>query len=226
MGTSGWMYDWNKGGDLRWYAIHSGLNAVELNASFYRFPFPSQIMSWTKVGSGLRWSVKVHRSVSHVHRLNEASLKPFRRFLELMMPLDPLVDFYLVQLPPSFSMNNNNVGRLESFVSMAKLGHRLAVEFRHTSWFNDEALRLAERLGFTLVSVDSPEATFIRASNGILYLRLHGRSAWYAHEYTEDELRGLAGEVRRQSPEAVYVFFNNDHWMLENARLMLRLLAT
>ena len=38
VGTSGWMYPWNLGRSLEWYVNHSGLNAVELNASFYRIP--------------------------------------------------------------------------------------------------------------------------------------------------------------------------------------------
>ncbi len=48
VGTSGWAYKWNKGGNLEWYLENSGLNAVELNASFYRFPFPNQIKGWVK----------------------------------------------------------------------------------------------------------------------------------------------------------------------------------
>jgi uncharacterized protein YecE (DUF72 family) len=37
-GTSGRLYDWNLGGSLEWYARSPGLNAVELNSSFYRIP--------------------------------------------------------------------------------------------------------------------------------------------------------------------------------------------
>ena len=33
VGTSGWAYFWNPDG-LDWYVRNSGLNAVELNASF------------------------------------------------------------------------------------------------------------------------------------------------------------------------------------------------
>ena len=43
VGTSGWSYGWNKGGNLDWYLRNSHLNAVELNASFYRFPNRNQI---------------------------------------------------------------------------------------------------------------------------------------------------------------------------------------
>jgi len=59
VGTSGWLYDWNEGGTLDWYVRFSGLNAVELNASFYRLPFRRQVESWARRGSSLRWSVKI-----------------------------------------------------------------------------------------------------------------------------------------------------------------------
>ncbi|MEM1508337.1 MAG: DUF72 domain-containing protein [Thermofilaceae archaeon] len=54
VGTSGWLYGWNEGGGLEWYVSHSGLNAIELNASFYRFPFPAQVKSWVKRGGRLK----------------------------------------------------------------------------------------------------------------------------------------------------------------------------
>ncbi|MFZ8792916.1 MAG: hypothetical protein ACO2O2_03370 [Acidilobaceae archaeon] len=37
-GTSGWLYDWNLGGSLEWYAR-------ELSSSFYRIPSSSQVRS-------------------------------------------------------------------------------------------------------------------------------------------------------------------------------------
>jgi len=224
VGTSGWVYDWNEGGDLRWYVEHSGLNAVELNASFYRFPFPSQVRSWSARGSRLRWAVKVHRSITHVHRLNPRALEVWQRFRGRFEPLDPLTDFYLFQLPPSFAAGEGAEERLRGFARAAGLGPRMAVEFRHPSWFDGRGLELCRELGATFVSVDSPAGTFIGTSNGIVYLRLHGRSAWYAHDYSAEELRELARSVLELSPRKVYVFFNNDHWMLGNARAMLALL--
>jgi len=53
---------------------------------------------------------------------------------------------------------------------------------------------------------------------------LHGRGAWYVYEYSEEELRELARKVVELSPTRVYAFFNNDHWMLENALQMLEML--
>jgi len=224
VGTSGWMYDWNEGGSLDWYVEQSGLNAVELNASFYRFPFPSQVKSWAVKGSRLRWAVKVHRSITHVRRMGSAALEVWSRFRERFAPLDSLVDFYLFQLPPSFAASEEGVRRLRAFAEACGLGCRMAVEFRHESWFEGKGLELCKELGATFVSVDSPMGTWVASSNGVVYLRLHGRGAWYAYEYSEEELAELASRVAELSPTRVYAFFNNDHWMLENALQMLETL--
>jgi uncharacterized protein YecE (DUF72 family) len=231
VGTSGWLYDWNAGGSFDWYVRHSGLNAVELNASFYRFPFPSQVRGWARrsVGRGLRWAVKVHRSITHYRRLTGGALEVWGRFRRLFEPLEDagLLDFYLFQLPPSYKCTPEYLRRLESFARAAGLEEwRVAVEFRHESCFTDSTVEWARGLGLTLVSIDSPMGTWIRSSNGIVYLRMHGRTAWYAHEYSEEELQEVAGEILSLEPRRVYVFFNNDHWMLENARRMLEILAS
>ncbi|RLI98826.1 MAG: DUF72 domain-containing protein, partial [Candidatus Aenigmatarchaeota archaeon] len=66
VGTSGWAYGWNPNG-FDWYIKNSGLNSVELNASFYRFPFPNQVKSWARktkeFNPSLRWSIKVNRLI-------------------------------------------------------------------------------------------------------------------------------------------------------------------
>ncbi|MEO0119416.1 MAG: DUF72 domain-containing protein, partial [candidate division WOR-3 bacterium] len=65
VGTSGWYYDWNLEGTFDWYLKNSKLNAVELNVSFYRFPFPNQVKSWANKGKSLRWAIKVSRIITH-----------------------------------------------------------------------------------------------------------------------------------------------------------------
>lgn len=223
VGTSGWMYDWNPDG-IDWYVRESGLNAVELNASFYRVPFRSQVEAWYRKTVGrLRWAVKVHQSVTHWHRLSEKAVERMKRFLDVFRALDPITDFYLVQLPPSFTRNARNLERLAGFARAVGLGARLAVEFRHESWFTEDTVKLCRSLGVTVVSVDSPMATWVAVSSDAVYLRLHGRSAWYSHEYSEEELREVIGRALDLSPRRLYVFLNNDHWMLENARQALNI---
>ena len=224
VGTSGWLYSWNLGSSLDWYVENSGLNAVELNASFYRYPSEKQIRSWVSKGSSLRWAVKINRSVSHVYRLREKSIESWRRFRELFEPMKRLIDFYLLQLPPSYVYSDDHVERIRRFLREASES-RIAIEFRHETWFelNKEYL-CSEFRGSVIVSVDSPERTWFIDCEGIVYLRLHGRTAWYLHEYTREELEEITEEIASLDPDKVYVFFNNNHWMLSNAREMLKLL--
>jgi uncharacterized protein YecE (DUF72 family) len=227
VGTSGWLYDWNEEGSFDWYLKNSGLNAVELNASFYRFPFRNQVASWARktAAKPIRWAVKVHRSITHVHRLREGAHQSWGRFYEQFKPLDPYIDFYLFQLPPTFRYSEENVERVRRFAESSNLGFKMAVEFRDPSWFSRETVEVLSESRVTVVSIDSPIGRWVASSNSIVYLRLHGATEWYAYEYSEEELRDLAEAVLSLSPQKVYVFFNNNHWMLENARKMLELLT-
>jgi len=224
VGTSGWLYDWNPRGNLDWYVRSSGLNAVELNASFYRMPYTSQVKSWRSKGGTLRWSIKVNRFITHYYKLSGRALELWDRFISVFKPMDDIVDFYLLQLPPNFRASRDNVARLADFAKSIGLGWRLAIEFRHETWFNEATVRLCEDLGATIVSIDSPMATWIARSSDIIYLRLHGRSQWYLYDYSLEELGQLARAIVESKPSRVYVFFNNNHYMLENARTMKRLL--
>jgi uncharacterized protein YecE (DUF72 family) len=138
--------------------------------------------------------------------------------------MDDVVDFYLFQLPPNFSCRKENLDRIELFNSTTKLNNRLAVEFRHASCFNNNVVKWAEKIGVVVVSIDAPIAKWISSSSGVVYLRMHGRDVWYGYEYSESELEEVAREIVKLKPERIYVFFNNNHWMLENARFMKRVL--
>lgn len=224
VGTSGWLYDWNKGHSLDWYVKYSGLNAVELNSSFYRLPRPSMVNSWVSKASTLRWSIKAYRYISHVAKLSGNAMEWWRKMIELFRPLDGSIDFYLIQLPPSFKYSNDNLAKLRSFISEIG-GRRIAVEFRERGWFNDTVVNSINELGATVVSIDSPEIRWIGSSNDVVYLRMHGRSNWYFHNYSSGELLEVAKVIESLNPIKVYVFFNNNHWMLENARTMLNILS-
>ncbi len=56
----------------------------------------------------------------------------------MFQPLDPYIDFYLFQMPPSFAYNDESMERIRTFARETGLGARLAIEFRHESWFGSE----------------------------------------------------------------------------------------
>jgi uncharacterized protein YecE (DUF72 family) len=75
------------------------------------------------------------------------------------------------------------------------------------------------------VSVDSPDfPRDVFNTSGVVYLRMHGRTEWYAHLYSLEELKEVAERILSIKPEKAYVFFNNDQAMLENSRKMLSIL--
>lgn len=222
VGTSGWMYSWNEKGNLDWYIENSSLNSVELNASFYRFPYENQIKSWSKKGVSLRWSVKVHRLITHKFKLNDEAKESFKRFLELFKPMDSLIDFYLFQLPPSFGPEN-----FEKIISFFEIFNKekIVIEFRNKKWFDIDLEELGIKNYLFISSIDSPNfQKKIFNINGVIYLRFHGRESWYQYEYSEDELKEIGDIIKKKKPKKVYAYFNNDHAMLKNAKLFFKIL--
>jgi uncharacterized protein YecE (DUF72 family) len=221
IGTSGWFYQWNLEKSLDWYINNTGFNAVELNASFYRFPFPNQIKKWAKTGSKLRWSVKVSRRITHLHKFSlENSTDIWKKFYNLFQPLDPYIDFYLFQAHPKFSDENKEL--LQQFYAFTELGKRFAFEARHDSWFKETNIQWIKKLGLTFISIDSPKIqNAIFNNNGTIYLRMHGRNKWYSHYYTDEELIEIKSNILQSGKiNKLYIFFNNDNDMLVNAQKM------
>lgn len=214
VGTSGWSYDWNLGNSLDWYITESKLNAIELNMSFYRFPYPNMVKSWAVKGKNLAWVIKVHRSITHFQKLNTKAVESFQRFKTLFAPLEDSIHYYLIQLSPSFT----DLPVLEQFIE--KTGtEKLAVEFRQPTLFTDENITWAHRHNVLLVSIDAPQRPRTIMSTNIVYERIHGKTAWYSHNYSDQELQEIHQRILTSKPKNVYVFFNNNE-MLSNAMRM------
>ena len=219
VGTSGWSYDWNLGKSLDWYTTESKLNAIELNMSYYRFPFPNMIKAWVKKGSNLVWVIKAHRLITHLKKLNKESYSIFDRFKKLFLPMEESIHYYLLQFPSRFT----DLDKIEKFIENCG-NEKIAIEFRNNSMFNDEILKWGEELGILLVSIDAPELPTKIMSENTIYERVHGRTAWYSHNYSDEELLEIKERIMSAKPKKVYVFFNNNHMMLENAIRMYNLL--
>jgi len=224
VGTSGWLYGWNETKSLGWYVNNSGLNAIELNTSFYRFPFPNAVKSWAIKGRELRWSIKVNQLITHALRFNEKAFVLWKKFERLFEPMDHLIDFYLFQIPPSIKASS--APKIDSFIKDTELRKRFALEIRNITWFGEKWIEWASGLGITLVSVDCPDLPLdVFNTGGIVYERMHGRHGWYTHLYLDEELKEVATKIMKTKPNRAYVFFNNDHAMLDNSRKMLTMLS-
>jgi uncharacterized protein YecE (DUF72 family) len=222
VGTSGWAYNWNKTRRLDWFVAESGLNSVELNATFYRYPSSKTVATWATKGRNLRWSIKVNRLFTHTYKFNTAALARWSNFKQLFDQMDSLIDFYLFQLPPH--VTPHTAPQIKWFTEKADLDGRFALEIRNTQWFTPEWVNWAKDLGITLVSVDAPDLPRdVFGNTGQVYVRMHGRTSWYSHKYTNKELEEVVAKILTANPTRAFVFFNNDTAMLENARFMLKL---
>jgi len=220
VGTSGWSYDWNLGNSLEWYITESKLNAIELNMSFYRFPYPNMVKSWAAKGTNLAWVVKVHRSITHFQKLSPRAVESFQRFKTLFSPLEDAIHYYLFQLPPSFT----DITAVEPFIENTGT-EKIAIEFRHPTLFTDELINWGKHHHVLLVSIDAPQLPRTIMSEDIIYERIHGRTGWYMHNYSNQELHEIQQRILAVHPNTTYVFFNNNHAMLANAMRMNQILT-
>jgi uncharacterized protein YecE (DUF72 family) len=116
----------------------------------------------------------------------------------------------LYQLPPSM---HKNLERLEAF--MERLPHDLehVVEFRHSSWYDDDALALLDRHGIGFVTHDLVDLASPRwASGRTAYVRFHGTGGKYVGRYSDEEIADWAAWLRAQKAagRSCWAYFNND----------------
>ncbi|HUK64807.1 MAG TPA: DUF72 domain-containing protein, partial [Dongiaceae bacterium] len=83
---------------------------------------------------------------------------------------------------------------------------RLAVEFRHATWFDDEVFELLRARGAALCVADTGEepAAPLVATTDWGYLRLR------REDFSAEELRDWAGRVRQQPWTDAFVFLKHE----------------
>jgi uncharacterized protein YecE (DUF72 family) len=248
IGTSGWSYAWDAFYPpdlpareyLRYYSREFG--TVEINYSFYHLPRPSTYASWAeKTPRDFVFSVKLSRFVTHVKRLSgaKAALETFAaNAATLGSKLGPV----LVQLPPSLKLDP---GLLDAFLEDARDAHekacavrpvRIAVEFRHPSWFEPSGMSrvsgILEKHGAAFVFAHSsrypyPEPEPVTAN--FVYLRFHGPEKMFASPYGREKLKRWAQSVERWLKQGldVYAYFNNDvnGYAVDDAGVLMRLVG-
>jgi uncharacterized protein YecE (DUF72 family) len=134
-----------------------------------------------------------------------------QRFLHHAAPLGDKLGPLLVQLPPDLAAD---VERLERVLGLFPAGLRVAVEFRHPSWFSDDVRRVLESHGAALCLADrrSKLLSPLWQTAGWSYVRLHEGTASPRPCYGRSALASWGRRIADiwGSEADVYVFFNND----------------
>eukprot|EP00796_Vickermania_ingenoplastis_P005136 gene5136-3687_t len=195
------------------------------------------------------YTVKANRFLTHDRRL-QCELQEVRDhihlfFNELCGELVPHLGPVLVQLPPSFERNATNLDRLrqlhqqlpqDEVVLVRQLPGsllawerqrriRVAVEFRHQSWYHAETFALCRQLGWGIVVSDlsgsgGDFAGHIDTGTSFMYCRLHGSMGKCIGDYGPARMQLWADRLRcfldaptqekGASEREIFCFLNNN----------------
>ncbi len=189
LGTAGWALSQphaerfpRDGSQLERYA--SGLNAVEINSSFYRPHRPTTYARWAEtVPCDFRFCAKLPKVITHERRLVacEAELEAF---LAACGELGQRLGCLLIQLPPSLAFDPVLAERFLRALRQRYHGG-LAIEPRHASW--QQAQPLLDDLQVARVAADPSRFDGDDRPSGwpgLVYWRLHGTPRVYYSDYT------------------------------------------
>ena len=219
MGTSGWQYrHWDgrfypaalaKGDQLVWYAER--FRIVEVNFTFYRLPEASAFRSWAEqTPADFVLDIKASKVLTHFKKLKDPE-EPVERLMERAAELGPKLGVFLLQLPPNMHRNEE---RLDRVLELLGAQARVAVEFRHDSWYAEGVREVLARRGAALCLADrgGVELTPEWRTADWGYVRFHGGTADPPGCYDKATLRRWVDRVADLwGPEGeVHVFFNND----------------
>jgi uncharacterized protein YecE (DUF72 family) len=251
VGTSGYSFDdWvgnfypagiRKGDMLKEYVRH--FPVVEVNSTYYRIPHPAVLSRMEeKTPDGFEFVIKANREMTH-----KGSRAPevYRSFDEAVQPIVDAGKFagVIAQFPWGFKRTPENEAHLQ-FLGEKFASRPFFVEFRNSSWINEDMFRNLELAGIGYCAVDEPRLRGLvppvaRVTTDTGYVRLHGRNAgnwWgrgggdrYDYLYTEAELKEWVAKIKEMSAgrRKTYVFFNNCHagQAARNAQMMKELLS-
>jgi uncharacterized protein YecE (DUF72 family) len=219
IGTSGWQYrHWRETfyprgvAQAKWLEFYAArFSTVESNAAFYRLPEAAWFEAWARrTPDDFVMAVKASRYLTHILRLTEPE-EPVRMLIERASQLGGKLGPILVQLPPSLRIELERLKRtLDAFPN----DWRVAVEFRHKSWFTDEVQQVLtdRRVALCLADRRGPIAPIWRTADWS-YLRFHVGQSTPRPCYGRDALDSWMGRLSSawKPTEDVYVYFNNDH---------------
>ena len=221
VGTSGWQYrDWRgdfypRGVPQRLWLEHyaARFRTVENNGAFYRLPGPGTFAGWRdRTPAGFVMAVKASRYLTHIRRLRDPA-EPVQRLMHAAAGLGDRLGPVLLQLPPNLpadaSALDDCLGEFARFP-----GVRVAVEFRHESWWTDEIRQLLARHNAALCWADRlgrPQAPLWNPADWG-YLRFHEGAAHPWPRYGAQALKTWVHRITASWPDAadVFVYFNND----------------
>jgi uncharacterized protein YecE (DUF72 family) len=226
-----------------WLAFASRIyNSVELNGTFYSLKSPAVFERWaTAVPDDFVFAIKGGRFITHNLKLRNCERALGNFFASGILALGRKTGPFLWQLPATYrfdaermdifmrklprdsqqaeavaAQHDDRLRRGALVDATEHVPYRHAFEVRHPSYFCNEFYEIlrAHGCGFVIADSAGKFGYAEKVTADFVYVRLHGASALYASDYTDEELESWAGKIRHwtSSPHArdVYVYFDND----------------
>jgi uncharacterized protein YecE (DUF72 family) len=213
---------------------------VEIDSSFYGIPSPSIVKQWVmQTPANFTFDIKAFRSLTLHDRgdgWTDQRSEDVSHFAEAVSVLEQSgrLGSVLLQFPPWFVKSETHQNYLVQLVERLH-PFRLALEFRHRSWWQGDSSGVIEwmkQMRVVNVVCDEPQIGMgtipfrpeITNSQFVVF-RLHGRNAvtWYDkglsssmqrfdYKYSREELSALVPYVREwsQSAQDVHILMNNN----------------
>ena len=191
-------------------------NSLEVNSSFYKVPQAATFAKWAnEVPEGFRFSVKLWRGITHTPGLH-FKIKDAEAFIKAASSLGVKKGCLLVQLPPGVHADKSpQLQRLLECLVLAdaERSWKIAVEFRHPSWYRVSTIPLLMQYRAALVQQDMPDSILREpmGESSFLYMRYHGVAGDYKGSYPDEQLDSDAERIGNWLNEGkeVFVYFNN-----------------
>ena len=213
IGCSGWFY-WHWRGIFyplelptsKWFSYYaSQFQTVELNAPFYSWPTHTTVKTWVKQAADrdFIYTIKVCELITHVRTFKHTKVL-IRDFGLIADLLGSRMGCFLFQLPPSFQYTS---ARLKMILDQLDHNRRNVVEFRHSSWWNEKVFKAFEEHGTIFCSCSAPRLPddLIKTADDV-YVRFHGLTKWYNHDYSFEELEKWVNKIQNSNPKYVWCY--------------------
>jgi uncharacterized protein YecE (DUF72 family) len=233
VGCSGWFY-WHWRGGIypavgptsAWFPIYARrFDTVELNAPFYSWPTVAAVKAWVRQAPpGFVYTVKASEMITHVKRFarTRTLVEDFGLIADL---LGERMGCFLWQLPPSVKYS---LPLLRRILAQLDPSRRNVVEFRDRSWWRPRVFDAFCARGAIFCTTSGPRLPedLVRTADDV-YVRFHGTTRWYRHDYSRDELSAWADRIAASGARRAWCYFNNDRegFAIRNAEMLRALLA-
>lgn len=190
-------------------------NSIELNATHYKTYGPDQAKEWKdKTPSDFKFFPKVVNSISHFKRLKGIEA-PLEEYLHGMRGFGDQLEMIFLQLRDDFKPKDFD--RVQHFVEIWPDDIPLAIELRHTDWFNDatvadQVYRLFEKYGVANVITDTAgrrDLLHMRLTSPVAFIRYVGAN--HESDYTRlDDWVERLKFWKDQGMEKLYFFVHQN----------------